>query len=139
MPPRRHLSICPTIIRSSPTANCLVLSGSLLAITFSELQKDQRSEKNIPWVNLDIQPYPGLVILDVFSYFKKPNPCPCDIPQIDLGDPPPPQDSPARTSGMSVRPRLTALTECANLAAELQKCIVEASSNHLRCQDKEYV
>ena len=40
---------------------------------------------------------------------------------------------------MSVRPRLTALTECANLAAELQKCIVEASSNHLRCQDKEYV
>ena len=63
----------------------------------------------------------------MFSFSKKPNPCPCDIPQIDLGDPPAPQDSPARTSGMSVRPRLTALTECANLAAELQKCIVEAS------------
>ena len=138
LPPRRHLSTYYNQ-KLPQTANCLVFSSSLLAITFLRLKKGSEKWKKRSMGEFGYSTLPRTGYSWCVLFLQKAQPLSLWHSSNRLGRPPPPQDSPARTSGMSVRPRLTALTECANLAAELQKCIVEASSNHLRCKDKEYV
>ena len=138
LPPRRHLS---TYYYNQIFPSCKLsrIVKFFACYNILETKKGSEKRKNTPGGELGHSTLPRTGYSWCVLFLQKAQPLSLWHSSNRLGRPPAPQDSPARSSGMSVRPRLTALTECANLAAELQKCIVEASSNHLRCKDKEYI